>query len=162
MFPTPASSGPEPFRFQPSPGPSLQGPAFSRPFKALVTFVVYGSVFWGMYLWWEERIPTRSSLFIWFSLALLLMLYTWFCVMRGVTTIDAKQLRQSWIWEKRMDLADLAFAKLIRVRGLEWLVAPRLYVRTLAGKFAVFYVADPQLIAECERLVAELKVFRAM
>jgi len=61
-----------------------------------------------------------------------------------------------------MELGELAYGKLIRVRGLDWLIAPRLYVRTLMGKFAVFYAASPAMVAEFERLVAELKEFRSM
>jgi hypothetical protein len=59
-----------------------------------------------------------------------------------------------------MAYGELAYAKLMRIRGLEWLVAPRFYVRTLVGKFAVFYVTDATVIEECERLSAELKAFR--
>ena len=152
--------GPEPFRFKPSQGPSMQGPAFSPPFKVLITIVVFGTSLWGVHLWWSGKVAAQGSLFTWFGTAMLLMLYTWFCVVRSVTTFDEKMLRQSWIWEKRMELADLAYAKLFRVRGLDWLVAPRLYVRTLVGKFSVFYVADAALLAESERLVEELKAFR--
>ena len=54
-----------------------------------------------------------------------------------------RALHQSWVWDKKMELGELAYGKLIRVRGLDWLIAPRLYVRTLVGKFAVFYAADP-------------------
>ena len=59
-----------------------------------------------------------------------------------------------------MPLGNLAYAKLIRVRGLDWLIAPRLYVRTLDGKFAVFYAASPQLLKAFERLGSSLKTFR--
>lgn len=152
--------GPEPFRFQPSQGPSMQGPAFSRAFKALVTVVVFGTLFWGLSLWSSGKLEARGTLTAWFGAGLVLMLYTWFCVVRSVTKIDGAMLRQSWIWEKRMEVGELAYGKLIRIRGLEWLIAPRLYVRTLMGKFAVFYVADAALLAECERLVKELKAFR--
>ncbi|MGH6627153.1 MAG: hypothetical protein ACRECD_11560, partial [Burkholderiaceae bacterium] len=79
---------------------------------------------------------------------------------RSTTRIDSEALSQTWVWDKKMELRELAYGKLIRVRGLEWLIAPRLYVRTLLGKFAVFYAADPALIAEFERLVKELKEFR--
>ena len=41
-------------------------------------------------------------------------------------------------------------------------VIPRLYVRTLTGKFAVFYAASPEMVAEFERMVSELKAFRSM
>ncbi|MBC5766860.1 hypothetical protein [Ramlibacter albus] len=153
-------AGPEPFRFQPSQGPSMQGPAFSPFFKALITVVVFGCIGWGLNLWWTGKVASQGTLTAWFAAGLLLMLYTWFCVMRGVTSIGQGMLRQSWIWEKRMEIGELAFGKLIRVRGLEWLVAPRLYVRTLTGKFAVFYVSDRAMLAECERLVNELREFR--
>ena len=55
-------------------------------------------------------------------------------------------------------LRELAYGKLIRVRGLEWLIAPRLYVRTLTGKFAVFYAASPEMVVEFERLVSERRL----
>ena len=61
-----------------------------------------------------------------------------------------------------MAYEELAYAKLIRVRGLEWFMAPRFYVRTLMGKFAVFYVTDPVVMAECERLSQELQAFRQL
>ena len=38
----------------------------------------------------------------------------------------ARGCTQRWIWDKHMALDDLAFGKLIRVRGLDWLIAPRL------------------------------------
>jgi hypothetical protein len=74
--------------------------------------------------------------------------------------LDDKGIHQTWIWDKHMSYDELAYAKLIRVRGLEWFMAPRFYVRTLMGKFAVFYVSSPQVQHECERLGAELSAFR--
>ena len=91
-----------------------------------------------------------------------MFVYTWFCILRSTTRIDAKGLHQTWVWDKHMELSELAYGKLIRVRGLEWLIAPRLYVRTLMGKFAVFYAASPAMVAEFERMVGELKAFRSM
>ena len=35
-------------------------------------------------------------------------------------------------------------------------------MRTLVGNFAVFYAASPELLAEFERLVAELKEARRL
>ena len=91
---------------------------------------------------------------------LAIMLYTWWHIVTSRTTLTAEELHQGWVWDKNMELGELAYGKLIRVRGLDWLIAPRLYVRTLLGKFAVFYAADPAMLAEFERLVAELKAFR--
>ena len=147
--------GPPPFRFEPAGGPT-EGPAFSLPFKALATAVVFGSAAWFAVLWSGGKLQGAT----WFLAALAMMLYTWWCIVRSVTRLDAEGLHQTWIWDKKMELRELAYGKLIRVPGLDWLIAPRLYVRTLLGKFAVFYAADPKMITEFERLIAELKAFR--
>ena len=88
------------------------------------------------------------------------MLYTWWHIVSSITRLTAEVLHQSWIWDKHMDLRELAYAKLIRVPSLEWLIAPRLYLRTLRGKFAVFYAASPEMLEQFERLATELKLFR--
>ena len=80
--------------------------------------------------------------------------------MRSRARLDAHGIHQTWIWDKHMPYDELAYAKLIRVRGLEWFMAPRFYVRSLMGKFAVFYVSDHAVQQECERLSEELAAFR--
>jgi len=155
--------GPAPFRFEPSGGDAVEGQAFSLPFKLLATVIVGGCAFWLAQLWSVGALGTaRTGGLGWFLAGIVLMGWTWFHIMTSRTRIDRQGLHQRWIWDKHMALDDLAFGKLIRVRGLDWLIAPRLYVRTLVGKFAVFYGATPELIAEFERLVAELKQARKL
>lgn len=89
-----------------------------------------------------------------------MMAYTEWHIVRGKTTLDSTCLQQSWVWAKRTELRDLAYAKLIRVRGLDWLIAPRLYTKTFSGKLAVFYAAAPEMLAEFQRLEQELKTLR--
>ena len=140
----------------------MRSAAYSLPFKALVTLVVFGAMAWFLLLWQGGKLGAGSTLAAWFLAALAMMLYSWWCMVRSVTTLDGEKLVQTWVWTKKMDLGELAYGKLIRVRGLEWLIAPRLYVRTLLGKFAVFYAAEPEMVAEFERLVKELAAFRSM
>ncbi|MET3443667.1 hypothetical protein ABIC94_004473 [Variovorax paradoxus] len=155
--------GPAPFRFEPSGGDAVEGQAFSLPFKLLATVIVGGCAFWLAQLWSVGALGSaRTGGLGWFLAGIALMGWTWFHIMTSRTRIDRKGLHQRWIWDKHMELDDLAFGKMIRVRGLDWLIAPRLYVRTLVGKFAVFYAATPELIAEFERLVAELKQARRL
>jgi hypothetical protein len=155
--------GPAPFRFEPSRGDAVEGQAFSLPFKLLATVIVGGCAFWLAQLWSVGALGSaRTGGLGWFLAGIALMGWTWFHIMTSRTRIDRQGLHQRWIWDKHMALDDLAFGKLIRVRGLDWLIAPRLYVRTLVGKFAVFYAATPELIAEFERLVAELKQARKL
>ena len=126
-----------------------------------------GSGVWLLGLWQQGKFGGHTGLAGlrdagWFILGWCLLAWTALHVMQSRACLDAQGLHQTWIWDKHMAYDELAFAKLIRVRGLEWLVAPRFYVRTLVGKFAVFYVTDPLVIAECERLSAELQAFRQM
>ena len=151
--------GPPPFRFTPDASGST-GPAFSRPFKVLATVIVFACAVSLFRAWLATRANGLGVGGGWFMAGLALMLYTWWHILRSTTRIAADGLYQSWVWDKQMDMRELAYGKLIRVRGLEWLIAPRLYVRTLMGKFAVFYAASPEMVSEFERLVRELKDFR--
>lgn len=153
--------GPPPFRFVPKPNGS-SGPAYSIIFKLLATMIVAALSAAFLQNWWAGRAAGGAAGGGWFLGGVLLLLYTWVNILRSTTRIDEEGLHQSWMWNKHMELRELAFGKLIRVRGLEWLIAPRLYVRTLMGKFAVFYASSPEMIAEFERLVKELKAFREM
>ncbi|MEY4757483.1 MAG: hypothetical protein RJA34_2381 [Pseudomonadota bacterium] len=134
--------------------------------------MVGGGAAWLGYLWWGwQDMPTpadnaatvgsavRQEL-SWALAALGLMAYTLWHILRSKTTLDRTALRQTWLWDKELPLRDLAYVRLIRIPGLDWLIAPRLYARTLLGKFAVFYAADPHLLNEFARLRGELKTFR--
>ena len=150
--------GPPPFKFV----PTVVGasPAYSITFKLLATVIVFGCSAAFLQNWWTGRAAGGVAGGGWFLGAVLLLLYTWVNILRSTTRIDEQGLSQTWVWNKHMELRELAYGKLIRVRGLEWLIAPRLYVRPLMGKFAVFYATSPEMIAEFERLVKELKAFR--
>ena len=153
--------GPPPFRFVPKTS-GISSPAYSMTFKLLATAIVFGCSAAFLQNWWLGRAAGGAAGGGWFLGAVLLLVYTWVNILRSTTRIDEQGLQQSWIWNKQMELRELAYGKLIRVRGLEWLIAPRLYVRTLMGKFSVFYATSPEMIAEFERLVTELKAFREM
>lgn len=153
--------GPEPFRFTPATGPSIEGPAFSPVFKAIATLLVFGTAAWMASLWTQGKVVGGVvSILSWFLAALAMLVYMWWLILRSRTSLDSQAIRQTWAWEKKLELRELAYGKIVRVPGLDWLVAPRVYLRTLMGKFAVFYAADPAMVREFERLVAELKAFR--
>ncbi len=154
--------GPAPFRFQPlEPGRSVR--AFSLTFRLLGLAMLLTGAAWMYTLSREGALGSgESSGLSWFAAGLALMSLTVWHIWTSRTRLDEVRLHQSWVWDKQMELRELAYAKLIRVPGLDWLIAPRLYARTLAGKFAVFYAADRAMIAEFERLVHELRDFRTL
>ena len=141
-------------------GVAVRSPAFSRPFKALATLMVAWVGLWLWQIWQGGKLGHEGSTLGWFAAALAMMSYTLWHIWRSVTTLDEKRIHQSWVWDKAFDLHELAYGKLIRVPGLDWLIAPRIYLRTMHGKFAVFYAADPAMVREFSRLAQELEAFR--
>ena len=153
-----AGLGPAPFIYEPI-GGRVEGPAFSRVFQTLASLLVAGCIGWVVRLWSTGAITFGPGV-AWVAAGLVLMVWTWVCVLRSRTTVDKLTMQQKWIWDKRLAFADLAYAKVIRVPGLDWLIAPRLYVRSLTGKFLVFYGATPELVSEFSRISAEVAGFR--
>lgn len=149
------TGGPPAFVFTPS-QPSLSGPAFGPIYKALAWGMAAALLVWMLRL----QLPWRqgNAALMWAAWALLA--YTAWVVQRSQLRLDTQRISQDWMWRKQMAIAELASLKILRVRGLQWLMAPRIYVRTLQGRFAVFYCADPLLLAEFERMRQELDLWR--
>ena len=145
----------------------ITSPAFSKPFKLLALCIVAFSASWMYQLWSSGKLAANNSLspsngLLWLLCGLLLMVYTLVSIYTSRTRLEGDiqqggKLHQTWIWDKEVNLKELAYAKLIRVRGLDWFVAPRLYVRTVMGKFTVFYAADAAMIASFQTLVAAVQ-----
>lgn len=83
--------------------------------------------------------------------------FTLISIYRSQTTLTEQTLKQTWLWDKEVALSELVYAKLIRFKGLDWLIAPRLYVRTMMGKFTVFYASDSAMLAEFEKLIQTIQ-----
>lgn len=156
-----APTGLQPFTFTPSRGACVEGAAFSLTFKAITTLFILGVGFWLALVWVGERAHGGgNALLIWFFAALAMLAFFGFWILRSRTRIDASGLHQTWFADKHMPMSDLALVSVIRIRGLEWLIAPRVHVRTLNGKFIVFHAASPALLDEFARLGREVQAFR--
>ncbi len=141
--------------------------AFSKTFKLLTLGIVTFSASWMYQLWSSGKLAANSNLapsngLIWLLCGLMLMVYTLVSIYTSKTTLEGDlesggMLRQTWIWDKEVSLKEIAYAKLIRARGFDWLIAPRLYVRTVMGKFTVFYATDPEMIEAYRKLVVTIQ-----
>ena len=147
------------FSFAPS-GGQIVCSAFSATFKSLATVLVAAAVAWGWHMWANGLIEVTLTSSGWLIAALCMMVYTHWYIVTGKTKLSSEALEQSWVWNKRTALNELAFVKLIRVRALDWLIAPRLYTKTFSGKLAIFYASDRAMLAEFGRLEYELKLLR--
>lgn len=135
--------------------------AFTPVFKTLSIVLVTLPFVWAWQMVSDRVLELTLQSSGWFGAALCLMGYTEWHILRGKTTLDSTALQQSWVWNKRVELRELAYAKLIRIRGLDWLIAPRLYTRTYANKLAVFYAANSDMLSEFKRLERALATLRA-
>ena len=147
------------FAFTPK-GGRVESSAFSASFKTLAIVLMTLAFGWAWQMWMNGHLQPTLQSSGWVTAALCMMAYTEWHIVRGKTILDSTCLQQSWVWSKRTELRDLAYAKLIRVRGLDWLIAPRLYTKTFSGKLAVFYAAAPEILVEFQRLEQELRAQR--
>lgn len=148
---------PLPLELDLAPDQVISGKAFSIAFRVLALLLVEGAAWWAYVLWSHGKLGTSvTSSVLWLVAALVLMLITVFYVFRSVTSVSTSHLRQSWIWDKEMSIPELAYVKLIRLRGFDWLIAPRLYARTHGGKFASFYASTPAVLQQFEQISSKL------
>lgn len=137
----------------------VSGKAFSVAFRVLALLLVEGVAWWAYVLWSNGKLSaSMTSSVLWLLAALVLMFITVFYVFRSVTSVSSSHLKQSWIWNKEMPIRDLAYVKLIRLRGFDWLIAPRLYARTHGGKFASFYASTPDVLKQFESISSKLSL----
>ena len=87
-----------------------------------------------------------------FLLAVLVVIGTgYWGILTSRTRFDGQSIEQSWLWRKRVELAEITQVKLIRVPGMAWLIVPRLVVRTSFG-LTTFHAGDAAVLEQFRRL----------
>lgn len=133
--------------------PAVEGPSCSRSLKLLTTGIVLAAAYG---LWSFPQIqgrdlpdPVRGL----FAGALLVLFVGWWNTLTGRTSIDERAIRQTGLWNREVPLQDIRRCRLVHLRRLEWLIAPRLIVHS--GMFGVktFYAADPGVLQAFRRLI---------
>jgi hypothetical protein len=142
--PDAAESGP--------PLPRLEGPSYPRTVKALAT---------GMVAAVAGMAATQLPLLVAGGLTAgptllaiaggLMLAGSYLGLMRSTTAIDGRSIEQRGWSTRSVELRQVVQVKLIRVRGLEWLITPRLLVRAGGVGQKSFSTADPLVLAAFER-----------
>lgn len=130
------------------PGHSVSGPAYGPGFKWFATLVTAGLFGYGVSV--ALRFPLAQlgfgvQMLLLGSAAMLAVSYYWF--LRAVTTIDATGIRQSWLYDKRVEWREVRGAKMIGIPYLSWLFPPRLVVRT-GNAFTTFNGGSREVLVE--------------
>lgn len=141
-----------PYPYKP-PAQPWRGQAFGPVFKALAWGMVLALLTW----FWRLGMDWQSRQGLLCALVLAMMAFTAWHIQRSRITLDPEAIEQTWMWRRRVALQELAFVKVMRIRGLEHLIAPRIYVRNLGGTFTFFYCHDRAMLDEFARLAEAVK-----
>ncbi len=138
----PAPAGAEPVGL-----PPVEGAAFTPTIKALSVLLVLGIGFYVVRLWPEQASATVDAKtwgFMAATLVVVLACLGYICLSR--VRIDDTHIEQTWLWRKRVAIAEISQLKFIYVPYLSWLIAPRLVVRLGVTGWYVFHAADRQVL----------------
>lgn len=131
----------------------VEGASFSPTMKVLSTMLVLGLAYGAWQTLQQGAWSQWSSTARWcMGLLMAAVVFGYWGILSSRTGVDGHCIRQSGPWPKQVELAQITQLKLIRVRGLDWLVAPRLVVRCGAFGLTTFHVADAQVLAALKRL----------
>lgn len=132
----------------------IEGPSFPVAIKLLATVGVGGLL---VTAWGARTQLVGMSLpsdLLWLSgLASMVVVWHYLHIMFSTTAISGSVLSQGWLWRTSVALGDISQVKLLRLKPLDALVAPRLVVRTRGVGNLTFHAADPTVLAAIDLLV---------
>lgn len=136
-----------------TPACTVTGPAYSPGYKRLLVTLLLLLTAWGIRLALQEQTwQLNRDLILWALSGYALLLYMGATLLRSTTSVSSGALEQTWFWGKRVSRDQISYARFMRWPGLEWLVAPRLHVRTGMGPMVTFHGATPELWAAFESI----------
>lgn len=131
----------------------MSAQAFGPLFKVLAWSILLALLVW----FWRLELEWHSRQGAWTAVVWTMMAFIVWHIQRSRIILNTDAIEQTWMWHRRVPLKEIAFVKVMRIRGLEHLVAPRLYVRNLGGTFTFFYCHDHALLEEFTRLAKALQ-----
>ena len=134
------------------PEKTVSGPAYGPGFKVFATVLTIVLVGYSVSI--GVRYPLLQfgvgiKLLLAFSAFMLVISYYWF--LRSVVVIDARGIRQTWMFNREVEWRDVRSAKMIGIPYFTWLFPPRLVVRT-GTAFATFNGGSRDVLVEFARI----------
>ena len=93
-----------------------------------------------------------------FGVAGLCVVWVGYWIVYSRTRLEGDVLTQTWLWNKRVSAADVTQLKLVHIRMLERVIAPRLLVRRRYGGITWFHAYDPKVLVAFGQRVAQRAV----
>jgi len=127
--------------------PPVEGAAFTPTIKAMSVLLVLGIAVYVVRLWPEDgwlSLGLQSLGFMAATLVVVMACLGYICCSR--VRMDDTHIEQTWIWRKRVAIAEISQLKLIYVPYMSWFIAPRLVVRLGVTGWYVFHAADRRVL----------------
>ncbi len=134
------------------PAKSVTGPSYGSGFKVVATVLTFGLVAYGASIALRYPLPAFGVGVKALLAGALLMLgvsYYWF--LRARTTIDDTGIRQTWMYDKKVEWRDVRGAKMIGIPYASWLFPPRMIVRT-GTSFTTFNGGSRDVLIEFAKI----------
>lgn len=133
---------------------AVEGPSFPIATKVMAVAAVVMTVGLG----WGARAELAAmrpppELLMLACLAGAVVLWQLALILFSRTCITNDALSQGWLWQSRVPLAEITQVKLLRVKALDSVIAPRLVVRAGATGSRTFHIADPKVLAVVDAFV---------
>jgi hypothetical protein len=137
--------------------PGWESPAYPPLLRILAVVIVVDVI--GVALW---SLPTlrgtawSAGSVVLLALAGIGVVWMGWWIVYSRTRLDGDVLSQTWLWNRRAHAGEVTQLKLVHVRPLQRIMAPRLLVRRRNGAIAWFQSADPLLLTRfAERVAAQ-------
>lgn len=131
---------------------SVTGPAYGTGFKVFATILTIVLALYGASVAW--RFPLLSFGFgvkVLLLVAALMLGVSYYWFLRARTTIDAEGIRQTWLYDKKVQWRDVRGAKMIGIPYASWLFPPRLVVRT-GNAFMTFNGGSQEVLVQFAKI----------
>lgn len=135
----------------------LESPAYPRFLRILAVVIVVDMIALGLWSLPSLRSTSWStSSLVVLSLAAIGVVWMGYWIVYSRTRLEGNVLSQTWLWNRRAEAREVTQLKLVHLRPLQRVMAPRLLVRRRNGAIAWFHSADPRLLmAFSERVARE-------
>ncbi|HEY0488359.1 MAG TPA: hypothetical protein VGD30_02500 [Telluria sp.] len=134
------------------PQKTVSGPSYSFGFKLFASVLTFG--LFGYAVGIVMRFPLLQfgfgvKMLLVGASFMLAISYYWF--LRARTTIDAEGIRQTWMYDKKVEWRDVRGAKMIGIPYLSWLFPPRMVIRT-GNSFTTFNGGTREVLIEFAKI----------
>lgn len=92
------------------------------------------------------------------GIAALCVVWVGYWIVYSRTRLEDDVLIQTWLWDKRVSAQEVAQLKLVHIRMLERVIAPRLLVRRRFGGMTWFHSADAAVLVAFGEQVAKRSI----